>query len=310
MEASQFGFLHNELPGLYRLTARAERAYRSNAAAALADLKQAGNWLTANILEREERIVEDRESFELLAELERLELLKPAFIAVLNRLELIDSRESELFLDAFAVKDLLYGIYDLSCWYYATYIDDGFVPKPLYVAPAVGGGEVAIAGGEGRLPKLPTTVGIDDAVYDAEWDESGAKTADAAIRNDERGGTYIGETLHHWRHGKGTYVWSDGTKYEGGWYRDMEYGEGEKRFANGDSYRGEWKEGCFHGQGMYKWADGTVYEGKWDIHLEHGRGRKTYPDGTVQNGFWSCGEFVHTEDQLNGPMVQPGQTGV
>jgi hypothetical protein len=310
MEVSQFGFLHEELPGLYRSTARAERAYVSNPAAALADLKHSGSWLTANILHREERPVEGMGSFELIAELERLELLKPAFIAVLTRLELTDPRESELFVDAFAVKDLLYGIYDLACWYYATYVDDGFVPKPLYVAPAVGRGEVAIPGEEKRLPKLPATVGIDDAVRDAEWEESCAKHADAAIRKDERGGTYIGETLRDWRHGKGTYVWVDGTKYEGGWYRDMEYGKGEKRFSNGDSYSGEWKDGCFHGQGLYKWADGTVYEGKWDNHLEHGRGRKTYPDGTVQNGFWSNGEFVHTGDRLDGPMVQPGQTGV
>lgn len=309
MEVTQFGFLHKELPGLYRSTARAERAYRSNAAAALADLKQAGNWLTANILEREERAVEERESFELLAELERLELLKPAFIAVLSRLELTDSRESELFIDVLAVKDLLYGIYDLACWYYTTYVDDSFVPKPFYVPPAVGSGKVAMAGGEELLPRLPASVGIDDTVHDAEWDD-GATTAGAAIRKDERGGTYIGETLQLWRHGKGTYVWSDGTKYEGDWFRDMEYGKGEKRFANGDSYRGEWKEGCFHGQGMYRWADGTVHEGMWDNHLEHGRGRKTYPDGTVLNGFWSCGEFVHAEDRLGGPMVQPGQTGV
>ncbi|MDF2715401.1 MAG: hypothetical protein K0R28_2326 [Paenibacillus sp.] len=310
MKRSYFEFLQTEFPDLHRMTARAERTWASSPAAAMADLKHAGNWLTMDIVKREERNVEGRDSYDLLAELEQLELLKPAFITVLRRLMLTDLRESELFLDSGTVKESLYGLYDLACWYYTTYVDDRFVAEPMYVSPTDGKGALAHPGSAEPATGLKSTIEIDGAVRETEWEEGAGMPVNPESWSDERGGSYSGETLHRLRHGKGTYVWADGTKYEGVWYRDMEHGRGTKLFANGDRYNGQWREGCFHGKGTYTWADGTVYEGEWENHAEHGRGRKTFPDGTVLNGFWSYGEFVHSTDRLYGPMVQPRSTGV
>ncbi|TMV48408.1 hypothetical protein FE783_18005 [Paenibacillus mesophilus] len=310
MKLSHFDFLQAELPHLYKMAARAERTSASNPAAALSDLKHAGDWLTMDIMKREERNTEGHDPYDRLAELEQMELLKPAFITLLRRLMMMDLRESELFLEAGTVKQCLYGIYDLTCWYYTTYVDDRFAAEPMYVAPTAGKGVLANQDNAEPAPGLTTTIEIDGALRDMVWEESTGLTGDTGSRQDERGGSYSGETLHRLRHGKGTYVWADGTKYEGVWYRDLEHGRGTKLFANGDRYTGQWREGCFHGKGTYEWADGTVYEGEWDNHFEHGRGRITYPDGTVRNGFWSYGEFVHTTDRLHGTMVQPGSTGV
>ena len=47
--------------------------------------------------------------------------------------------------------------------------------------------------------------------------------------------------FHWWTYCKGTYTWSDGDKYVGGW-----------------------KEGKRHGQGTYTFADGTVDRGIWE----------------------------------------------
>ena len=41
------------------------------------------------------------------------------------------------------------------------------------------------------------------------------------------------------KHGQGTYIWSNGEKYEG-----------------------EWKDGLIHGQGTYNWSYGKKYEGE------------------------------------------------
>ena len=43
--------------------------------------------------------------------------------------------------------------------------------------------------------------------------------------------------------GKGTIVWSNGSKYEGNFYRDKFSGEGKYWGENGDYYSGQWKDG-------------------------------------------------------------------
>lgn len=56
----------------------------------------------------------------------------------------------------------------------------------------------------------------------------------------ENGAVYIGEwndTLE--RHGKGTQVWCDGSKYEGYWKRDRANGKGRLIHGDGDVYEGE-----------------------------------------------------------------------
>ena len=53
-------------------------------------------------------------------------------------------------------------------------------------------------------------------------------------------GYYIGELKNGKRHGKGTYYWNAGDKYEG-----------------------EWKNGKRNGYGIMTFADGSIKEGQW-----------------------------------------------
>ncbi len=188
-------------------------------------------------------------------------------------------------------------MYDLTAWYYKTFVNDQFVSPPLLLEPQIG--TVAVPSEHERETKpnlIESIVHIDNKKVEGVWE---------SIQEDrigieyESGETYHGQTRNGLRCGTGVYRWSDGSKYEGQWFNDMEYGFGVKEYANGDRYGGEWKDGMFNGKGSYEWNDGTVYEGGWEDNLEHGYGTKTHRDGYIQKGFWTRGEFVFTKDQLN-----------
>ena len=62
-------------------------------------------------------------------------------------------------------------------------------------------------------------------------------------------GNYVGELKDRKPHGKGTYIWKNGTKYEGEWKDGERYGQGRFTFTDGSKYVGEFKDGKNHGQG-------------------------------------------------------------
>eukprot|EP00747_Dinoflagellata_sp_TGD_P218501 gnl/TRDRNA2_/TRDRNA2_90741_c0_seq1.p1 gnl/TRDRNA2_/TRDRNA2_90741_c0~~gnl/TRDRNA2_/TRDRNA2_90741_c0_seq1.p1 ORF type:complete len:102 (+),score=13.05 gnl/TRDRNA2_/TRDRNA2_90741_c0_seq1:118-423(+) len=64
-------------------------------------------------------------------------------------------------------------------------------------------------------------------------------------------------------HGKGTYYYSKGGRYEGDWLKNVRHGEGTFFFANGEKYAGAYVDDKKHGKGLYTYADGTIYEGTW-----------------------------------------------
>lgn len=51
--------------------------------------------------------------------------------------------------------------------------------------------------------------------------------------------------------GYGTYVYSDGTSYNGEWKDNKHHGKGILSFANGTHYEGEWQNHAMHGNGQY-----------------------------------------------------------
>ena len=73
------------------------------------------------------------------------------------------------------------------------------------------------------------------------------------------------------KQGSGTFVYPDGSKYEGiahniscyvvihdftgSWASDQRNGKGLYTYANGDSYDGDWCDNLRHGQGTYVFAD-------------------------------------------------------
>lgn len=51
------------------------------------------------------------------------------------------------------------------------------------------------------------------------------------------------------RHGKGIYVWKDGSKYEGEWQANNMEGNGILTFCDGECYVGLFKDNQAFGQG-------------------------------------------------------------
>ena len=71
------------------------------------------------------------------------------------------------------------------------------------------------------------------------------------------------------RNGQGTYTWTDGSKYVGGW-----------------------KDDRLHGQGVLTYPYGGKYVGEFINNRRHGQGTSTYSDGTIDNGIWKKGKLI------------------
>ncbi len=66
------------------------------------------------------------------------------------------------------------------------------------------------------------------------------------------------------RHGKGKYIYSDGSYYYGDWYKNKMFGNGVLYYSDGNvEYDGEWKDDLFEGKGIIygKGCDWIKYEG-------------------------------------------------
>lgn len=51
---------------------------------------------------------------------------------------------------------------------------------------------------------------------------------------------YIGELKDNKRNGKGTFIYGNGDRYEGGWVNDLRHGKGTFYYKTGELYIGEW----------------------------------------------------------------------
>jgi len=107
----------------------------------------------------------------------------------------------------------------------------------------------------------------------------------------DNGAIYTGQwNEQSQRHGKGTQVWTDGSKYEGNWRNDKANGRGRLIHADGDVYVGEWKDDKAHGNGTYLHTDGAKYDGEWREDKQHGHGVETWPDGARYEGRYENGK--------------------
>jgi hypothetical protein len=88
---------------------------------------------------------------------------------------------------------------------------------------------------------------------------------------------YEGEFLSDRPHGRGTYTWSDGSRFNGLWSGGS--GSGIFHAANGDRYEGDLADNKFHGRGKYFMTTGEKYEGDWEDGLKHGRGKWYFENG-------------------------------
>ncbi|WP_051620467.1 MORN repeat-containing protein [Paenibacillus sp. UNC451MF] len=290
---SNFDFMQEKLPELYALAANAEQFVDSNPLLSLNSLQRLGRSFVTQIIIMEELSATSDEPMTLLETLICNEIIPPPFVSLLKQLEYFDPRESELLLDLLEVKRLLFRMYDLTEWFYKTYIDDRYVANPLYMEPQ--NFSLASIKQQEYYDMKGQILGIDDREYATVWRERIENEQHVEINDQE---SYQGQIWNGLKHGEGVYCWPDGTRYLGQWSRDVEHGVGVKHFANGDSYQGDWKDGLFHGKGTYKWKDGAKFEGHWEYNLEHGYGVQTRSDGTVRRGLWTNGELVINQDQL------------
>lgn len=109
--------------------------------------------------------------------------------------------------------------------------------------------------------------------------------------------------------GNGTYIWVDGSKYEGEFYlgkicgkgkhtkpngdtylgffhEGLKQGRGTSSWANGDSHVGYWWAGKINGKGKYTWANGGCFNGKFRVDSRSGAGTEIFPDGSQYTGLW------------------------
>ncbi|XP_059667558.1 phosphatidylinositol 4-phosphate 5-kinase 9 [Cornus florida] len=115
---------------------------------------------------------------------------------------------------------------------------------------------------------------------------TGFRVGELLLSNGE---SFSGSLLGNLPEGSGTYVWSDGCKYEGEWRRGMRHGCGKLQWPSGAVYDGEFSGGYIQGTGTYIRPDNMTYKGRWRLNLKHGLGYQVYPNGDVFEGSWIQG---------------------
>jgi len=109
-------------------------------------------------------------------------------------------------------------------------------------------------------------------------------------------------------HGKGTYIYRNGRKYEGEWVGGYKEGYGTFSWPNGDRYEGYFHKDQCHGFGIQTYADERVYKGFWDRNKKHGWGVMYWSNGEKTQGYWSQnalnGTAIFTEMEGEGKRYQ------
>eukprot|EP00899_Mesostigma_viride_P002232 jgi/Mesvir1/12009/Mv00312-RA.1 len=110
-----------------------------------------------------------------------------------------------------------------------------------------------------------------------------------AIKNFLNSDKYIGDWLDGKPHGKGKYVWADGSQYDGEWKSGKKHGYGKYTWTSGATYEGDWVDNCMQGVGTHVGPDGSRYHGSWRQDKKHGLGTKTFGNGDIYEGLWNNG---------------------
>ena len=96
------------------------------------------------------------------------------------------------------------------------------------------------------------------------------------------GGTYSGSfksVTDQYPHGYGTFWYSDGKVYSGGWKNNQYHGEGTCTFSNGAEFIAKYKNNKPVGQVTITYSDGKKWVGQWKDGKENGQGTLTFPNG-------------------------------
>jgi hypothetical protein len=89
---------------------------------------------------------------------------------------------------------------------------------------------------------------------------------------------------------RGKRIWPNHNYYEGEFDENGDmHGKGTFLFKTGSKYDGEFKHSLREGFGVLTW-NGNVYEGGFKNDLFHGKGKHTYPDGRFYEGIFENGK--------------------
>ncbi len=116
--------------------------------------------------------------------------------------------------------------------------------------------------------------------------------------------------------GKGTYVWTNGSRYEGEWENGLQNGIGKLYMPDGSlKYRGLWIKGQFrgkilegevrHGIGKIEIPGRYIYEGEFRNYVPQGKGKITYTNGTIYQG-----DVKNGLPEGNGQLTLAGNLGI
>lgn len=136
-------------------------------------------------------------------------------------------------------------------------------------------------------------------------------------RQNYKNGYYIGDVNDlDERHGKGTYCWDSGARYEGDWYHNDMHGQGTYYYNDGSVYRGDFNHDNREGFAVFTYSDGTRYEGEYRNNKRTGKGTYYYASGARYVGdfvdgnfegrgnyYWTSGDWYEGEwhnDERNG----------
>ncbi|KAL2481339.1 Phosphatidylinositol 4-phosphate 5-kinase 9 [Abeliophyllum distichum] len=120
----------------------------------------------------------------------------------------------------------------------------------------------------------------------ASSETTGSRLGEILLPNGE---SYFGSLLGNIPEGLGSYVWSNGCKYEGEWRYGMRNGYGKLLWPSGALYEGDFSSNYMHGTGTYTRPDNMTYKGRWRLNLKHGLGYQIFPNRDAFEGSWIQG---------------------
>ncbi|MGH1363168.1 MAG: MORN repeat-containing protein [Calditrichia bacterium] len=135
------------------------------------------------------------------------------------------------------------------------------------------------------------------------------------IRKTEIGGAISGDC----ENGRGTYLFADGSRYEGRWKENMSHGAGRLYDENGKLIKsGIWSEGVYmgklesgdidSGKAKIKLASGVIYDGQFKDGKISGKGTLSYVNGDRYEGEVSNG-LAHGKGVLTWKKTQNAFSG-
>lgn len=111
-------------------------------------------------------------------------------------------------------------------------------------------------------------------------------------RQNYKNGYYEGDVNQNdERHGRGTYYWETGARYEGDWYHNDMHGQGTYYYTDGSVYRGDFNHDMREGFAVFTYPTGTRYEGEYRNDERTGKGTYYYASGDRYVGDFVGGDF-------------------